>query len=219
MSDEAWSRLTAGQQRAVVANQLLYEASRSEDASAADEAYDFLGISEEARAAKPTKFATLEDITALKSSNPGPGPVKNPDSEVLASLRELSSRLGLNKGKSPFTGKQLPENTSDAAFDLDRSLPSDLQKLLGRGLSGEQEVALDNIDKNFFVNMITMDRDALLSTPGGYDSFAKEFSAATKGLPLEQLRERFRKTAQQAKSEDPTLDIEGLMEFYGLGGK
>jgi len=217
LSNEEWAKLTSSQQRAVVANQLLYEASQSTDKVAQKQIYDLLGLSDAQRSGEPTTFATMEDIERLGEGYARPLPDNTPErtavndkqAAILQALRNLGSRI------APTDSTQ----SAPSALNLNRDIPASLQSLLGRGLTTAQQVALDNIEANFLQGMVTADREGMTNTPGVLAGFEKDFSAAIKDLPVEEVAKRFKQVAETAKAQDPTIDVDALLQFYGLGGK
>ena len=213
LTDEEWAKLTSGQQRAVLANQLMYEASISGDPEEQKAIYDYLGLSEEQRTNKPENFATMKDIERLGQVNGRPLPDNTPErtavndrnAGVLDALRALTGRI------KPIDSTQ----SGLSALDLNTDVPRNLQEAIGRGLSDTDKT---NLESNFFKAMIYTPQDTWINTPGMLEGFSNDFSNAIKGLSATDVATLFKQNAEAAKKEDPSIDVNALLKFYGLGG-
>jgi len=210
MSEEEWAQLTSTQQRAVLANGLLYQARNTLSPDKAAEVYDLLGLNDKARADDAGNYATMEDILGLTGPQPGAiGPGQQAemnDSATLAALRALSNKI--NRADTT--------TSTPGALDLDQTLPLDLEQLVG-GTSQEDLERLYALPQEYFQRMIYLDRDAMVNTPGVLQGFEDEFGAAIKGLPIDEVKKMFQQEVNTAAASDPTVDVAALLEFYGFG--
>jgi len=210
MSEEEWAQLTSTQQRAVLANGLLYQARNTLSPDKAAEVYDLLGLNDKARSDDAGNYATMEDILGLTGPQPGAiGPGQQAemnDSATLAALRALSNKI--NRADTT--------TSTPGALDLDQTLPLDLEQLVG-GTSQEDLERLYALPQEYFQRMIYLDRDAMVNTPGVLQGFEDEFGAAIKGLPIDEVKKMFQQEVNTAAASDPTVDVAALLEFYGFG--
>jgi len=213
LSQEEWAKLSPSQQRVVMANQLLFEASKAspEDAKAI---YDYLGVGENQRGTTQN-FATIDDImdvsgkgrTDISILNPASAAGLSDRTDVLKNLRALAARI------SPGSGSSIP-----GELNLDTAVPDNFDQFLGRGLSYETQRALDDLETNFLGKMAHLDIVGLQGNESALAEFNARFGEAVKGLPLDEVATRFKTIADAAAAEDGSIDVEALMNFYGLGG-
>ena len=213
LSQEEWAKLSPSQQRVVVANQLLFEASKAspEDAKAI---YDYLGVGENQRGTTHN-FATIDDImdvsgkgrTDISILNPASAAGLSDRTDVLKNLRALAARI------APGGGSSIP-----GELNLDTVVPDNFDQFLGRGLSYETQRALDDLETNFLGKMAHLDIVGLQGNESALAEFNARFGEAVKGLPLDEVAARFKTIADAAAAEDGSIDVEAMMNFYGLGG-
>ena len=221
LSEQEWEHLTSSQQRAVVANQLLFEASTAAPEDA-DRIYGYLGLNEDARKNLPKQFATMDDIRDLAGQGRGDVSILNTKSvtglgdrkAVLDHLREIAARISPNWSN---------EGTVPSALNLDKDIPTDIGQYLGRGLTKDQMYALDDLASpdpkvGTFGPMIQAYKEGLSTNPDFVSAFNLDFGEKIAGLPLDEVKSRFKAVATEEGAKDSSLDIEAMMKFYGLGG-
>jgi hypothetical protein len=191
----------------------MYEASQTGDPDEKQAIYDFLGLSTDQRANTPETFATMDDINRLSQGYGRPLPdntaersaVNDRNAGVLDALRALGSKI------KPTDSTQ----SAPSSLNLDTDVPLSLQQVIGRGLSTTDKV---NLESNFFDAMIYTPRQTWINTPGMLDGFAKDFGEFTKGMSMSDVADYFREYAGKKHEEDPTINVNELLKFYGLGG-
>ena len=206
MSNEEWAALTGEQQRAVMANQMLFEA-RNQPTKLL-EVQQYLGMNPD-QYGSTTSYATLDDIMAM--SKDGPEPKKGGQ---LTALQQLAAGLYSTNYAASMDAVN-PNAAGAPSVDYLSTLPDSLRGLLGRqaGLTDSNRMSLEGL----FAPMIAPGAtDAINTSQSMASSFSNQFRQTTAGMSLDEVSNYFREYATQAKDAGQAVDVEALMKFYGL---